>query len=168
LGYWHYATRVDGIHRTTSPGRALDLGCGTGTNVVTLAKQGWEIHGVDFIPKVIRKARQKIEAEGVKADVRVDDVTQWNTVTGLFDLIYDIGCYHNLSLEGKRTYELNISQRLSPGSTFLLYGFLYNAEKKFGISQDDLVRLSFSLVLAERQDGQDKERPSAWFKFTKI
>lgn len=146
-------------------GRALDLGCGTGTNVITLAKHGWDVTGVDFLPKVIRKAEQKIEDEGVKAEVQVDDVTQLKKVTGRFDLIYDIGCYHNLSQEGKRAYERNISRLLKPGATYLLYGFLSQPQKKFGIGQDDITRLSFSLNLVERQDGEDREKASTWLKF---
>ncbi|TMK17193.1 MAG: methyltransferase domain-containing protein [Actinobacteria bacterium] len=31
-------------------GRALDLGCGTGTNVRYLAQHGWEATGVDAVP----------------------------------------------------------------------------------------------------------------------
>ena len=32
------------------PGRAIDIGCGTGTNVITLAQAGWQVTGVDFAP----------------------------------------------------------------------------------------------------------------------
>src|SRR5438132_11612963 len=31
------------------PGRALDLGCGTGTNCIYLAEHGWDATGVDFV-----------------------------------------------------------------------------------------------------------------------
>jgi len=40
-------------------GRALDLGCGSGTNVIYLARHGWEAVGVDFSPVAIAQARQK-------------------------------------------------------------------------------------------------------------
>ena len=32
------------------PGRALDLGCGTGTNAIYLAQHGFETVGIDFVP----------------------------------------------------------------------------------------------------------------------
>ncbi|MCK7512216.1 MAG: methyltransferase domain-containing protein [Desulfobacterales bacterium] len=41
----------------TPPGRALDLGCGTGTNAIALARHGWQATGVDFAPKAVHKAR---------------------------------------------------------------------------------------------------------------
>ena len=37
-------------------GRALDLGCGTGTNCIYLAHRGWQVVGVDFSAVAIRRA----------------------------------------------------------------------------------------------------------------
>ena len=37
-------------------GRALDLGCGSGIWSVTLAERGWEVTGVDIVPKAVREA----------------------------------------------------------------------------------------------------------------
>jgi Methyltransferase domain len=44
------------------PSRALDLGCGPGTNVIYLAQHGWEAIGVDFSPLAIQQARKKAGA----------------------------------------------------------------------------------------------------------
>ena len=155
---------MDFINKHPS-GRALDLGCGTGTNVVTLAKNGWEVIGVDFIPKAVRTAEKKIKQEQVSANVFVDDVTKLKLIKGKFDLIYDIGCYHNLSPNGKYAYEINLNGFMKPGSSYLLYGFLNQPGYEFGISNEDIIRFSFSLTLIQRIDGQDHERPSAWFEF---
>ncbi|TFG49883.1 MAG: class I SAM-dependent methyltransferase, partial [Anaerolineales bacterium] len=53
-----------------SPGRALDLGCGTGTNVITLAEHGWQVTGIDYVPKAIRIARQKARRKGYQSEVK--------------------------------------------------------------------------------------------------
>src|SRR5712691_1731013 len=47
------------------PGRALDVGCGTGTNVVYLAQHGWTAVGVDFAGRAIAKARRRATEAGV-------------------------------------------------------------------------------------------------------
>ena len=40
-------------------GRAIDIGCGTGTNVITLAKIGWQVTGFDFAARAIQLAKRK-------------------------------------------------------------------------------------------------------------
>ena len=42
-----------------APGRALEVGCGTGTNAIYLVQHGFEIVGVDVSPLAIDKARDK-------------------------------------------------------------------------------------------------------------
>ena len=39
------------------PGRAVDLGCGTGLNAIYLVRHGWEVTGVDGAAAAIRRAR---------------------------------------------------------------------------------------------------------------
>jgi len=47
-------------------GRALDLGCGTGFWSVRLAQRGWDVTGVDIVPKAVRTARERARRAGVK------------------------------------------------------------------------------------------------------
>lgn len=49
---------IEGAGRPT-PGRALDFGCGTGTNALYLARHSWDVIGVDFSPLAIRRAEEK-------------------------------------------------------------------------------------------------------------
>jgi SAM-dependent methyltransferase len=42
------------------PGRALDAGCGTGTNLLTMAQNGWEVIGVDIAWLSVLRARREL------------------------------------------------------------------------------------------------------------
>jgi cyclopropane fatty-acyl-phospholipid synthase-like methyltransferase len=106
------------------PGRVLDLGCGTGTNVTTMAKYGWDAVGMDISALAIRAARQKARTAGAKALFMQGDVTNLKEVEGTFDLILDIGCFHAISVPSKMTYAENLSKLLRPEGTFLLYTWL--------------------------------------------
>src|ERR1700742_1438089 len=58
------------------PCRALEIGCGTGTNGVWLAQQGFDVTGVDVAPLAVERAGQRAEAAGVQARFLVADVLQ--------------------------------------------------------------------------------------------
>ena len=46
-----------------APGRAIDLGCGTGANVRYLARHGFETTGVDFSTVALQVARRRAATE---------------------------------------------------------------------------------------------------------
>jgi 2-polyprenyl-3-methyl-5-hydroxy-6-metoxy-1,4-benzoquinol methylase len=148
------------------PGRALDLGCGTGTNVITLAQHGWQAAGIDYIPKAIRAGKKKAEHAGIEVDLRVGNVTNLENLGGLYDLVLDMGCYHGLSHHKRTAYRDNLSHILNPGGTFLLYALTPDEPGHIpGVSQTDIDGFSQILELQSQQEGTDRERPSAWFRF---
>lgn len=79
-----------------APGRALDLGCGTGRNSVYLASHGWEVTGVDRTARELATARRRAAAVGVRPNFIEGDVSQLNRLhlTGEYQLMVDTGCLH--------------------------------------------------------------------------
>ncbi|MCP4141518.1 MAG: class I SAM-dependent methyltransferase [Chloroflexi bacterium] len=152
------------------PGRAIDLGCGTGTNVITLAQYGWQVSGVDFAARAIKIAQQKAKAAKVDADLQVGDVTKLRNIDRKFDLVLDMGCFHNL--ENKKEDYLNrLDEILAPNGFWLLYAHILSAEyadSAHGILPADLDKLTKRFKLVSRKEGTDKiGRSSAWALFQK-
>jgi len=154
--------------QTHPAGNAIDLGCGTGTNVITLAKAGWQVTGVDFASRAIRMAKHKLKQENIKADFQVGDVTKLNKTTGPFDLVLDIGCFHGLSHPGKQDYLNQLERILAPNGFWLIYGFVAkdSLQSTPGLVEAEIDLISTRFTLRSRQNGFDKrERTSAWFLF---
>lgn len=150
-------------------GRALDLGCGTGTNAITLAKQDWQVIAVDFVGKAIRAARRKARKAGLEIDFRVGDVTSLKDIHGPFDLILDIGCFHSLPAAGQVAYINNLRRLLAKDGTFLMYAYFQLPDDDAnsfgrGLAETDLERFKPHFNLENREDGSERgRRPSAWF-----
>ena len=104
------------------PEAALDVGCGTGDSSVYLARHGWHVTGVDFVPKALDKARAKARAAGVPVDFIHADVTHlsqaWLDTT--FQLIVDNGCLHGMSDGDRDLYVREITAAAAPGARLLI------------------------------------------------
>jgi SAM-dependent methyltransferase len=75
------------------PCRALELGCGSGTNAVWLAQQGFDMTAIDLSPLAISRARARAAAEGAQVHFVCADVLDPPDL-GTFDFFFDRGCYH--------------------------------------------------------------------------
>jgi cyclopropane fatty-acyl-phospholipid synthase-like methyltransferase len=150
-----------------SSGKAIDIGCGTGTNVITLAQAGWQVTGVDFVPRAIKAAKRKVKKAGIEAELYLRDATDLEGITGPFDLALDIGCFHSLG-ESKAGYLSELDRVLAPGGHWLMYAFFRSDQSGSGLAEADLDLIPASLTQLWRQDGFDRgERTSAWFLYQK-
>src|SRR4051812_23121883 len=78
-------------------GTALDLGCGSGIWAVELARRGWQVTGVDFVPKALRRALERAKESDVELRLLEGDVTDLRSteVGSGFQLLLDFGCFHD-------------------------------------------------------------------------
>jgi ubiquinone/menaquinone biosynthesis C-methylase UbiE len=156
--------------QTHGPRRAIDIGCGTGTNVITLAKAGWKVTGVDFAPRAIKLARQKLNQAGVQAKLLIQDATNLQGISEQFDLALDLGCFHGIPQDRKPKYMDQLDRILAPNGFWLMYGFLKldPLQKRSGLLEADIDLISSRLSLLSRLDGFDNgSKPSAWFLYQK-
>jgi SAM-dependent methyltransferase len=144
------------------PCRAIDLGCGTGSNAVFLARHGFEVTGVDFVSSAIVKARRKAEAAGAKVEFVVDDLTSLQKVKGTFDFLVDYGALDDLTPKDRHLYIQNILPLTRPGSQFLLWCFEWPLRW-----WEQLVRLT-SLGAMSLEPGEAGERFGAYFEMERV
>jgi cyclopropane fatty-acyl-phospholipid synthase-like methyltransferase len=148
------------------PGRALDLGCGTGTNAITIHSYGWDVIGVDSSYFAIRRALEKTMCQAREVDFRRLDVSQLKGIQGPFDLILDIGCFHSLSSRARARYVTRLAQLIDPSGAYLLYTWLADPEEPEDFTPSDCdIKQAFSpfFPLIRKVLGTDQERTSAWY-----
>ncbi len=120
------------------PGRALDLGCGSGGNAVWLAMRGWQTTAVDFSEVAIEKARMRAADSGVEVEFVVSDVTTYRP-EGRYDLIMSF--YIQLWPEQRARMLSNAAEALAPGGRFLFVSHDKSSPPS-GWSDEDLASLT--------------------------
>jgi methyl halide transferase len=111
--------RVSKAH-SIQPCRALDIGCGTGTNSVWLAQQGFEVTGIDIAPLAVEQANARARAANVSAHFLVADIVHLPDLGGPFAFFFDRGCYHAVRREAPQAYAPAIARQLAPRARGLI------------------------------------------------
>ena len=102
------------------PCKAIELGCGAGNYVIYLAKNGFDVTGVDISESAIDMAKHSVSEKGVDcsfitADLRGD----MSEVTGKFDFAYDWEVMHHVFPDDRDAYINNVYKLLNSGGLYL-------------------------------------------------
>ena len=116
---------VEAVELGNKPGKALDIGCGTGVNAVFMAQHGFKVTAVDFVPEALPFGIRRAEKAGVKVDFVAADVTKFESPDH-YDLIVDAGCFHGFNDKYRRLYREKLLSWLSEGGQYVLIHFSRN------------------------------------------
>jgi SAM-dependent methyltransferase len=134
-----------------SPGRALDLACGTGRNALWLAEHGWSVTAVDGSPTAIELLRQR--AAGLPIATQIADLedASFAIEPAHYDLIAI--CYY---LE-RKLFE-PAKRALVPGGILIAIALLAEPGKdnSFRVEPGELLRIFDGWEILHHREGGDQ------------
>ncbi len=135
--------------------KILDVGCGTGTLAVLLAKQvpGAEVSGIDPDSDVLRQARAKARRHGVNVAFNEGFLSKaFLESHGPFDIITSSLVFHQVPLDGKAEILSMIRAGLKPGGRICI--------ADYGLQRTPLMRFLFRRTV-QTLDGVADTQPNA-------
>jgi SAM-dependent methyltransferase len=96
-------------------GTVLDVGCGTGENLLYLAGRGHEAWGIDFVPVAIERAKAKAAGRKINAHFIVGNALELNKLERQFDTVIDCGLFHTFADEERPVFVRSLAEALRPG-----------------------------------------------------
>ena len=121
-----------------SPGRALELGSGSGANAVWLAEMGWQVTAVDFSGAAVERGKRLASVRGVTVEFVMADAASYQP-QHLFDLITSF--YIQFPAQQRAQMLATAAVSLAPGGTLLFVGH-DESSPPHGWSQEDLLTLT--------------------------
>lgn len=100
---------------TLRPGQRVAVpGCGSGHEVAALAQAGIGVIGLDYAPEAVALTRERLQAQGLRADVHEADVLAWQPAEPL-DAVYEQTCLCALHPDHWAAYAAQLQRWLRPG-----------------------------------------------------
>jgi 2-polyprenyl-3-methyl-5-hydroxy-6-metoxy-1,4-benzoquinol methylase len=119
------------------PGKALDLGCGSGQNSIWLAQHGWVVAAVDISPGAIAEARTAAAEAGVSIAFDVVDIAEWRPASR-FDLVISTFALPARGMGRSRMLDM-AAAAVAPGGSILLTEFDISLRKEGWMAEKYLV-----------------------------
>jgi SAM-dependent methyltransferase len=155
------------------PGRAVVLGCGTGTNAIYLADQGFDVTAIDVSPTALDLAEEKAKQANVTVRWMLADVLAPPAGLQPFVFAFDRGCYHHVRRDNALGYVEAAKRYSHPGTQILILASNFNEpgnRGRFGVKEAELrgdFSTGFEFVKLEtiRFDPADQSQEGnlAWF-----
>lgn len=166
-------------HPVPSSGVALDLGCGTATNVAYLAGLGLTVIGCEFSALALATGLERLRSDNAVLLPRIRliqaDVTLLPIRDAQASYILDIGCLHGLEFGLRPAYIQGVVANLAAGGYYQLFAFdlLPEAERPpdkppRGMGEHEVEALfAPHLQIVEIIRGNPDRQPCRWYLLRK-
>ena len=117
-----------------TPGSALEIGAGTGTNSIWMVERSFDVLGVDVAPLAVERAQAKMEGRTLRCRFAAWDFLAAPPPGGPFQFVFDRGCFHVFDEPGEREqFAAQVAAVLEPGGLWLsLIGSTEGPERVIG------------------------------------
>lgn len=100
--------------------RVLDVGCGQGEYLVTMAKMGAIVSGQDLCGESIKICKEKLDDAQVSGNLIAGDATKLQFPDECFDCVFSSDFFEHISLDQKRMVVKEVFRVLKPGGRFTI------------------------------------------------
>lgn len=113
--------------------KILDVGCGTGSHVWYLSKEGFQAFGIDGSKTAIQKGKERLESENLKGNLVVGDILELPYENNVFNGVLDNACLYANNEEHTKTILKEIQRVLKNKGLFYsrTFGIKQNLGKDF-------------------------------------
>lgn len=114
-----YLTDVIGRLARKAPAEVLDLGCGSGWLSVLLARNGFDVTGVDIAEQAINLAKDWAQQESLEINFQVQDLANLNFPPNTFDACVANSIFEHFPLEVTKSILQQLKSILTEQAVFI-------------------------------------------------
>ncbi len=104
-----------------APSRVLEIGCGTGTNAIWMAKQGADVIATDVSAQAVATANEKAQkADCARVQFVVEDIlVKCPVAAASVDFVFDRGVFHVMEVSARSAFAQRVAEALADGGFWL-------------------------------------------------
>src|SRR3989339_199857 len=95
--------------------KILELGCGSGANLWMMAKEGFDVYGIDIAPSGVKLCKKMLKNWKVSARVILGNIRKLDFPDNFFDAIVDVVSVQHVDLAGHMEVYKEAQRCLRPG-----------------------------------------------------
>jgi len=100
--------------------KILDIGCGFGAYMLTIAKMSGNVSGQDISADHVSKSSMLLKENGFDADVKVGDAVKLLFEDSYFDIVFSADFFEHINYEQKNQVISEVYRVLKPGGVFII------------------------------------------------
>jgi ubiquinone/menaquinone biosynthesis C-methylase UbiE len=150
----------------TSEHKILDLACGYGRITVPLAKEGYNIEGIDIAPNFISDAKQYAKKEGVQVPFRTGDMCALPYNARTFDRVFCLwSSFNHLLSENEQVAALNEMLRVLKPQGYAIIDLPFFGRQNTNIKTDTIAGVPTTSFIHDRRSIQRAIQKSKVLEF---